>query len=68
MKLLHPGFFYFFIAAKVYDHGRKLILALRSAGHLSFLGLDHFLNHIAPYTSVLFRSQVSVVSVCKRNA
>lgn len=44
-----------------------LLSALGVAGHLPLLRLDHFFDHISAYGSVLFGSQVSVVSVCKRN-
>jgi len=44
-----------------------LLAALGTAGHLTLLRLDHLFDHISAYGSVLFGSQVSVVSVCKRN-
>ena len=44
-----------------------LLAALGAAGHLAFLCFDHLFDHISTYGSVLFGSQVSVVSVCKRN-
>lgn len=44
-----------------------LLAALGAAGHLTLLCLDHLFDHISAYGSVLFGSQVSVVSVCKRN-
>ena len=36
------------------------------AGHLSFLSLNHFLNHITAYGTVLFGCEVSVVTVGQR--